>query len=421
MEERNEGAWLLSHAKKLDGATGVHRFEKIHYAGRIGRLLNILRRETSGKFTVSVSSEIVTSLCQLNNIDLPTRREGLRVLQDLGLVDVSQSGGVDVLGATTETVLKSTSQIFQSLNPTGGETGIVEVSEKISASPQAEELIIEQISDEQRLTKKDAANLIAVANDASLIDREEYKGSKILFSQNVFRSANKARKIYLLLQSRSTLEQNLINEAVEKVRAKGAVHEEEVKKILGVDLLRTLISLGFFDRMEVNNEAEAAGYLACPDAFQRFGSSFQEDPVDDAKALLASLTYGMSRSSYARGQITLPTKLLNKLVEGGEVGDDRPVRAIGEDYREVERRGVIQVIPHGRDRFSMKLLKRDVGELARAIIKGQSAAEEALLMSFKPANQFTSPEENRIKVRKNKTVSDQKFVNDALDAIRSGF
>lgn len=66
--------------------------------------------------------------------------------------------------------------------------------------------------------------------------------------------------------------------------------------MLGDDLFRRLVGIAYSDRMEVNNTAEAAGYLASPNAFQRFGRPFEEDPIDDAKALLASLTYGMQRS-----------------------------------------------------------------------------------------------------------------------------
>ena len=191
-------------------------------------------------------------------------------------------------------------------------------------------------------------------------------------------------------------------------------------RILGPDLYRRLISIGFFDRMEINNASEAVGYLALPDAFQRYGKPFEEDPVDDAKALLASLTYGMNRSSYMRGQITLPIPLLRKLISGGTVGDQKPVRAIGEDYLELEKRGVVQVIPAGYDRYSMKLLKRDVGELALAIISGKNAAEETLLMSTAAATSFKGPDENRKVLRSKNTIQDKRFITEALDRLRGG-
>ena len=54
-----------------------------------------------------------------------------------------------------------------------------------------------------------------------------------------------------------------------------------------------------------------------------FEVGLEDDPIDDAKALLASLTYGRTRSEHTRGKITLPTALLRALIEGREVGGDR--------------------------------------------------------------------------------------------------
>ena len=121
--------------------------------------------------------------------------------------------------------------------------------------------------------------------------------------------------------------------------------------------------------MEVSNSTEAVGYIASPNDFQKYGRPFEDDPIDDAKALLASLTYGRTRSSYIRGNITMPDALLRALIAGREIGKNG-VRAIGEDYRELEARQVVKVTARGGDRYTMKLLKKDVGELALTIVHG---------------------------------------------------
>jgi hypothetical protein len=142
--------------------------------------------------------------------------------------------------------------------------------------------------------------------------------------------------------------------------------------------------------------------------------------VDDAKALLAALTYGMTRSSAARGKITLPLHLLNALIAGREVGGDWGATAIGQDYQELERRGVVQVTRAGGNRFRMTLLKPDVGVLARTIIAGGRPAEEAVLLGHGPATGFKGPDEARKDVRRKNKAEDRSFVADALDRIRSG-
>jgi hypothetical protein len=203
-------------------------------------------------------------------------------------------------------------------------------------------------------------------------------------------------------------------------RTNGAVIESDVETILGEELFARLTSVGYFDRMEVNNPKESIGYVALPDAFQRYGRPFEEDPVDDAKALLASLTYGMTRSSASRGRIVLPRVLLGSLVSGNEIGGQWGATAIGQDYQELERRGVVSVSHAGGGRYRMRLLKADVGQLALAIIKGNKASEEALLLGTDPATGFKGPDETRKAVRGRNTAEDRAFVATALDRIRSG-
>src|SRR3546814_18222143 len=94
--------------------------------------------------------------------------------------------------------------------------------------------------------------------------------------------------------------------------------------------------------MEVSNGSESVGYIASPNDFQKYGRPFEDDPIDDAKALLASLPYGRPRREYSRGNITMPIALLNAWITGREIGKNR-IRAISEDYKEFEARQVIQV------------------------------------------------------------------------------
>ena len=183
------------------------------------------------------------------------------------------------------------------------------------------------------------------------------------------------------------------------------------------------MGIGLFDRLEVSNNTESIGYIVFPYTFQKYGRPFEEDPVDDAKALLASLTYGMTRSAPERGRIAFPDALLRKLIAGEEVGGPNGISAIGEDYRELEKRQVVQVIQAkaSRNRFRMKLLKPDVGELALAIVRGSSdVAKETVLMDTSIARSFTGPESNRRAIRLKHTFDDNKFVASTLDSIRSG-
>lgn len=67
----------------------------------------------------------------------------------------------------------------------------------------------------------------------------------------------------------------------------------------------------------------------------------------------------------------------------------------------------------------MKLLKKDVGELARTIISGNAGAQEALLMDGAAAQNFKGPSDTRAEVRAKHTLNDTQFILGALDQMRS--
>jgi hypothetical protein len=325
-----------------------------------------------------------------------------------------------VLGATSGMVLEAAAEIFDNSGASRDEHAVLLLSDGVAARPIRRQEAEQQLGDHYKIKSAQVSELVDLCKQTALIDEEGDRGGGILFNSNTFRDKQRARKAYLILQALRPDESSRLTELEELLRKRGTVVDTDVEHILGAELFRRLSSVGYFDRMEVNNRAESIGYIALPDVFQRYGQPFEEDPVDDAKALLASLTYGMTRSAAGRGRIVLPLALLNALIAEREVGGQWGATAIGEDYRELERRGVVRVIPAGGNRFRMKLLKPDVGQLARAIIIGGNPSEEAVLLGRRPATGFRGPDEVRREVRRKNTTEDRVFVANALDQIRSG-
>jgi hypothetical protein len=420
MDNKTKGAWLLAQSKSLDAVNGVGRLENIQYAGRTGRLYNLLRRNAIDEKTPVVSAALITSICQLNNIDRASRESGLSRLQAEGRIEVGASGDIAVLGATATAVLEATAAIFESTNPTNEEQAVVHLSEKVAERPETRERIAEYVSDTFRISTAETSSLIDVCRSTAILDQSEDRGFAILFNNNTFRSGEYAAKAFSLMQALTANEKQKLDELQNRLNLRGAILDLDAKQILGDDLYRRLIGVGLFDRLEVSNTTEAVGYLTSPDSFQKFGKPFEDDPVDDAKALLASLTYGMTRSDNVRGAIAWPDALLRKLIDGDEVGGQYGVRAIGEDYRELEKRQVVQLTQKRAGRYTMKLLKKDVGELARTLIRGNTVASEALLMDGAPATKFSGPAKNRQTVRARHTLQDNQFIVGALDRLRSG-
>ena len=424
MEKTTRGAWLLAQSKSLDGVigTGASRLENISYAGRIGRLYNLLRRNIAGEETPTIDAATVTRICQLNNIDRFSRESGLRVLVSAGRIDVATNGSVSVLGATSKAVLEVTADIFAEAQPTTDEEAVLELSEKVAERPIGRKEATEFVGDLYLLSNVKSSSLIDLCKSTAIIDEEIDRGYGILFNSNTFRDGQYAKKTLLILDGLGTADRERLKEAQEKLHASGALYDGEVKAILGGDLYRRLISVGLFDRMEVSNRTESVGYVTSPNDFQKYGRPFEDDPIDDAKALLASLTYGRTRSDLRRGKITLPEDLLRALIAGREVGGEHGVRAIGEDYHELEARQVVKVTPRPRssNRYTFHLLKKDVGELALTIVRGGAAAQEALLLDDSAATAFKGPHQVRTEVRAKNSVPDKHFAFEALDRLRSG-
>jgi hypothetical protein len=367
----------------------------------------------------TISKNTVAQACQLTGIDRPTRELGLNILKQAGRIDVATNGSVIVLGATSTAVLEVTADIFSDAEPTKDEEAVLELSEKVAERPLGRGEATEFIGDLYKIAVPEASSLIDLCKSTAIIDEESDRDRTILFNSNTFRDGQYARKTLLVLEALTQQQRALLTEVQEKLRRNGALYDADVRRILGAELYKRLISVGFFDRMEVSNSTEAVGYIASPNDFQKYGRPFEDDPIDDAKALLASLTYGQTRSTYTRGSITMPDALLRALIAGREIGK-YGVRATGEDYRELEARQVVKVTPRGYERYTMKLLKKDVGELAHTIVRGGAAAQEAILLDGSAATSFKGPHVARKEVREKNNVGDKRFVTEALNRLRSG-
>ena len=423
MDKTTRGAWLLAQSKILDPVMGpgAAELENISYAGRVGRLYNLLRRNIHGQQSPTIEAATVTRICHLNNIDKPSREAGLRELENDGRIDIAGNGSISVLGATSKSVLEFTADLFTENAPTPAEEAVIELSERVAERPLVRTDAIEQVADVYKMTERDVSSMIDLCRNTALIDEEVDRDRRILFNSNTFRGGEYAKKALLILEGLSGTDRGRLNELHDKLTMNGALYDKDARKILGLKLYRRLVSVGMFDRMEVSNSTESVGYITSPNDFQKYGRPFEEDPIDDAKALLASLTYGMTRSRSSRGKIILPVDLLRALIEGREVGG-YGVPAIGEDYRELERRQVVKVTrtPHDVSRYTFRLLKRDVGEIALAIVRGEAAAQEAVLMDPAAATSFKGPHIVRTEVRNRNSVEDRRFVHETIERLRSG-
>jgi hypothetical protein len=197
----------------------------------------------------------------------------------------------------------------------------------------------------------------------------------------------------------------------------GAVSIEQAKCELGDRLFVKLHAAGVFDVSEVANDKECMLYVTRPAAFSKFGNPFVDDALDLAKAFVTCLTYGMTRRSPSTGRITMVKQLLQKLVDGEWVG---PATAIGQDYRVLEVRRVVELQHIRSNQYNMRLLKREVGELAYEVISLGEAAESALVLPGAAVSRYKSPEDTRSAMRRKQNPESRRATADILTALRTG-
>jgi hypothetical protein len=209
-----------------------------------------------------------------------------------------------------------------------------------------------------------------------------------------------------------------MTELEDRLKTKGCLEETAARRLLGESAFDKLHSIGVFDVSQVSNEAETTFYVTRPGAFGKFGNTIAEDALDLAKALVASLTYGMTRRAPARGRIRLLNLLLDKLIRGEMLN---PSTAAGQDYKILEMRGVVEVKHAGGDMFRMRLLKKEVGQYAKKILNCGDVSEESLpILPGASLTAFQGPEHTRAFKRRRITESQRTTTAKLLHEIRTG-
>ncbi|KYP11711.1 MAG: hypothetical protein A0129_05890 [Limnobacter sp. CACIAM 66H1] len=417
MDKKTKGSWLIHHTNKLQGVTNQSGYEKTYLAGKAGILLSTI----SANREITVNNDRLAVLAKAANINTTFELPKLiEVLQQQKLIDKSSSG-VAVLGVTTATALQHTSDLFESLSPSANEVASIALAERASMTPILAKDVASDLADTYKLATADLSQLFLEAEQIGFVDAEKIDSNQtLLFNGNLFRR-DTTQKIKAILDSLSAAEQIKLNELTEALRKQACVSTDHAKHCLGEALFLKVTAIGLFDISVVSNSTEDVGFLTLPSAFSKYSNSMVDDAFDLAKAFISSVTYGMTKSYYERGQIQMVDALLSALVRGDSIG---PVRAIAEDYKVLELKGVVEVkqgTKKGRTGPMLRLLKTEVGELALQVIRQGDISEHSLnSLPTAAVTTFSGPEHNREKVRRTQTKMSPKATNDMLSVLRTG-
>lgn len=414
MEKKTSGAWIIHHTHKLQGVKlSTPDYDQIGFAGKCGLVLNAL----AGSASSDLTNERVNALAKANGVSV--RLELTAILDELvrqRLIDRGHSG-LSILGLTAAQTLEHVAKIFDEVSPGTCEKVAIELAEKASDLPIEKEYAKEYVSDTFHIGNAESVEILQQCEQIGFFDSEEAAGEHIYFNGNLFRHED-IIKVNAVLHSLSHDDEQHVIELTDRLKSSGCIAKSEAMKILGDALYSKMCAIGFIDENSIGNEAGTFSFVTRPASFSKFTNSVVDDAFDLAKAFVTSLTYGMTSSPYGRGRIRMIEALMSKLISGASVG---PATAIGQDYKVLEMRGVVEVRPLGDGRYYMKLLKKEVGKLALAVItEGEAGGTPLLELPGVSATRYDGPEVNRTVVRKRQTEPLKRGVARLLSDLRTG-
>jgi|HubBroStandDraft_6_1064221.scaffolds.fasta_scaffold133446_2 hypothetical protein len=411
--DETTGAWIVHHGHKLQAdQSGASEFSALDGAAKGGLLLAGMAASDQSE----LSEAEVVAIAKSTHLNPKTELKFvLDALKKRQIIDIASNGSVSVLGVSSRQVLRETTRLFEELEPSVEETASIDVAENASAVPQKLGDEVARISDSYKMKKSDTADFLRRAQDIGFIDSEGDGDDRLLFNGNLFRRDGVA-KSKLILDSLKVDERTHVADIAGRLKRTGCLEVATIRSILGDGLFDKLRAAGFYDVNTVSNDQGNHSFVTAPAAFHKFVNPLVDDAFDMAKALVAALSYGITRSAPGRGRIMMPSVLIGKLVSGGEIG---PATAIGEDYKVLEVKRVIKLRHAGGGRYFMRLLKKDIGQLALQVLTQGGPPTNVLGTPPTAAmSGYTGPERDRSSMRRKQSTPSKRHTNDVLQTLR---
>jgi hypothetical protein len=413
LDKETKGAWIIHHSRKINSDTAAPaEYSVLDEAGKAAELLMRLgetEEATLGKQEVAA----IAQSAKLNpRTELP---HFLQLLKDRRLIDTA-GDEVQVLGVTTRSVLTHAADIFDDGQPGNHEIAAIELGEMASHTPIALLDAKEYIGDTYAMKSADVSDFLRRSSEIGFVDQEGDDPSNILlFNGNLFKK-DAVAKAARVLSSLSSAEQASLVALTDQLNKTGCLYAVTCETNLGFTLFEKLKAAGVLEVNTVSNELGDHSFVTLPGAFHKFVNPLVDDTFDMAKALVSALSYGMQLRSSSQGRILSFDWILNALITGRTIG---PATAIGADYRVLEQNRVVQLIPTGNNMFKMKLLKKEVGELALQVLKrGDANAEAINVPPSAPMTGYQGPEYARERTRKRQSQPSKRHTHDILSALR---
>lgn len=412
LEKETIGAWIVHHGRKVaQDVNGASEFPVLDEAAKAADLLS--RLATSEQEVLS--HEEVSALARSARLNPRTELSHLLGLLEGKRLIERKASGIEVIGITTRAALTHSANIFEEAKPSIEELATITLAEKTSERPIPYKEMGEYIGDTHQMTSSEVSDFLIRSRQIGFVDGEGKDNDCLLFNGNLFRKDH-ITKASIVLDSLTSREQSKVTEFDALLKTQGCINAKRAEIILGIELFEKVKAAGIYDLNTVSNNNGENVYVTSPGALHKFVNPLIDDCFDMAKALVAALTYGIQERSSSSGRIANIQLLLGKLINGGSIG---PATAIGQDYRVLELNRVVKITKE-HSLFRMRLLKKDIGELALQVLTTGNANNTSITLPNAPMNIYIGPEETRFGTRKKQSQASRKGTYDILSALRGG-
>jgi hypothetical protein len=414
LDKETKGAWIIHHGRKIAlDVNAPAEFPVLDETAKAAELLIRLGQSDTATLTKQ-EVDAVARAAHLNpRSELP---HYLGILESRRLIDRA-ADEVHVLGITSRATLSHTCDILTEAGPTTYEEAAIDLAELTSQAPQSMRRVGEFIGDTHSIAARDTQDFLQRSIELGFVDYEGEGDDGLVFNGNLFKRDTVA-KSERVISSLSSEEQAKLAEFDEILKRRGCVLATTADRVLGRTLFEKLKAAALYEVNTVSNEHGEHAFVNSPGAFHKFVNPLIDDSFDLAKALVSALTYGMTLRHRSQGRIISVDWILGALIQGRTIG---PSTAIGNDYRVLEESRVVKLTPATGGMFWMRLLKREMGELALQVLKrGDANAEAISVPPSSPMTGYIGPEQSRVRVRRNQKQPSKRATRDILSALRGG-
>lgn len=383
---------------RVDDAKIAQYFSVTLLAGKLGLFAAALRSQGD------IVPEKFNTLAAHQAIGAFDRARVVQFLRDAGLLEVREVQGKVVGYHSTalayERILNATAKFLQESDPTKAEIAVIALLAATDQLPLKKNDALQHLSREFGPKVAQIAYQLAIGYKVVKEAKFKAPSEPLVYSPSIW--GRIVQRMGNVLVALDPTKREVLLFLVSKVQSHQGIPEQFIRneaKQQGVeDLLNMAIGVGILNRTEIiTRDGRTTAFLSSPHYYAHLEEEFGKDICDRVKLFLDSIRNGQHFGRPETGRIYNPPRLLEKLLNTGEVG---PCTAIGKDYVLVEKEGIVQARPvsKGSGQHVMELIQRDTVKKVYEFLTASSAAEGSQIYGpalFSAESSFRSEEEVR--------------------------